>query len=317
MRITERIDRATLILNDRLLTKPPAPRSVKIEATGGQCNYRCSFCTLKDRAEQPTQAMDWNLYCRLCDEMREAGVEELGLFYISEPFFKPQRLVESIKYAKKVGFPYVFITTNGSMANKDNVRLAMEAGLNSIKFSINFSDDEQFQSITQRPAKNYHWALENLRITRETRDAGGFDCGIYASSIQFTGEQQERMQKIVTEQVLPYVDEHYWLPLYSFGGADVEGVGKPIAGNQGRIGALRDGLPCWALWEGHIRSSPDGKSAYLSACCFGSDDRFDVADLTETSFMAGWHSEEFQKLREAHIKRDVTGTACEKCLAYA
>ncbi len=315
--ITERIDRTTLITHDRLLAKPPAPRSVKIEATGGQCNYRCSFCTLKDRAEQSTRAMDWGLYKRLCREMREAGVEELGLFYISEPFFKPLRLVESVRYAKQIGFPYVFVTTNGSLASEPHVEMAMQAGLNSIKFSINFSDDEQFTKITSRPAKNYKWALENLRSARRIRDKLGYDCGIYASSIQFTGEQQQKMEAIVNEHVLPYVDEHYWLPLYSFGGSDVAGVGKPIAGNQGRIGALRDGLPCWALWEGHIRASPDGSRAYLSACCFGSDDRFDVADLTDTSFMDGWHSEAFQELRRAHINKNVKGTACEQCLAYS
>lgn len=317
MKITERIDRVTLITKDKLSVRPPAPRSVKIEATGGMCNYRCGFCTLAKREEQPTAAMDWDLLCRLLDEMRAAGVEEVGLFYISEPFFKPQRLEAATRYAKQIGFPYVFVTTNGSLANETWVERVMAAGLDSLKFSINFSDDEQFTKITGRPARNYEWALENLKKAREIRDAKGYKCGIYASSIQFTGEQQEKMEKIIAEKVAPYVDEHYWLPLYSFGGADVRGVGKPIAGNQGRIGALREGLPCWSLWEGHIRSSTDGRKAYLSACCFGSDGTFDVADLTQMSFMDAWHSEPFQKLREAHIKKDVTGTVCSKCLAYA
>lgn len=316
MKITERIDRVTLIEEARKSVTPPAPRSVKIEATGGLCNYRCSFCTLRSRAEQPTQAMDWELYKRIMREMREAGVEEVGLFYISEPFFKPLRLIECIRYAKELGFPYVFITTNGSLANEAHVDMAMAAGLDSIKFSINFSDDEQFTKITGRPARNYGWALENLKVARRIRDEKGYDCGIYASSIQFTGEQQAKMEAIIEKHVKPYVDEHYWLPLYSFGGSDVAGVGKPIAGNQGRIGALRDGLPCWSLWEGHIRSSTDGKKAYLSACCFGSDGKFDVADLSQVSFMEAWHAPEFQRLRQAHLTKDVTGTVCEKCLAY-
>lgn len=316
MKITERIDRVTDIEDFRRSVKPPAPRSVKIEATGGMCNYRCGFCTLAKRETQPTASMDWELYKRLAREMREAGVEELGLFYISEPFFKPLRLIECIRYAKEIGFPYVFITTNGSLANEAHVDRAMAEGLDSIKFSINFSDDEQFTSITGKPARNYAWALENLKTARKIRDEKGYKCGIYASSIQFTGEQQEKMEAIIKEKVLPYVDEHYWLPLYSFGGANVDGIGRPIAGNQGRIGALRDGLPCWSLWEGHIRSSTDGRKAYLSACCFGSDGKFDVADLSEVSFMDAWLSEKFQELRKAHLAKDVTGTVCEKCLAY-
>ena len=87
----------------------------------------------------------------------------------------------------------------------------------------------------------------------------------------------------------------------------------PTAGNQGRIGALRQPLPCWAVsTEGHVRA--DG---HLSACCFGADDKFDMGDLTQQSFMEAWHSETFRQLRRAHLKRDVSGTVCEDCIAYA
>lgn len=314
--ITQRIDRVTLIEQSKKSLAPPAPRSVKIEATGGQCNYRCRFCTLKDRVEQPTRPMDWDLFCRIMREMKEAGVEEVGLFYISEPFFLPRRLIACIEYAKELRFEYVFVTTNGSLATPQWVEEAMRVGLNSIKFSVNFVDEDQFVSITQRPAINYRRALDNLRRAREVRDAGGYDCGIFASYIQFTGDQELAMERILNERVRPYVDECYALPLYSFGGSEINGVGKPTAGNQGRIGALRDGLPCWSLWEGHIRSSADGSRAYLSACCFGSDGRFDVADLSRVGFMDAWHSAPFQELRRAHLAKDVSGTVCEKCLAY-
>lgn len=87
---------------------------------------------------------------------------------------------------------------------------------------------------------------------------------------------------------------------------------SPTAGNQGRIGALRDPLPCWsAFTEGHVRA--DGG---LSACCFDSDGKFEMGNLTKQSFMEAWNSETFQKLRFAHLKKDVTGTICEGCLAY-
>jgi len=34
------------------------------------------------------------------------------------------------------------------------------------------------------------------------------------------------------------------------------------------------------------------------------------------SFMEAWNSEPFVKLRAAHLKKDVIGTVCEKCVAY-
>ena len=41
-----------------------------------------------------------------------------------------------------------------------------------------------------------------------------------------------------------------------------------------------------------------------------------MADLTATSFLEGWGSEAFRRLRVAHLAKDVTGTQCEDCVAY-
>ena len=114
----------------------------------------------------------------------------------------------------------------------------------------------------------------------------------------------------------PYVDEHYWLPLYSMGAVATqreEELGyRPIAGNQGRIGALREPLPCWsAFTEGHVTSS-----GMLSACCFDADGRFAMADLNITSFLDAWRAPAFQELRRAHLQKNVHGTVCEGCIAY-
>ena len=224
-------------------------------------------------------------------------------------------LPEAIKYAKDVGFPYVFLTTNGSLANTDKVKDCMASGLDSLKFSMNNSDIEQFESVAGVKGKLWERSIENLKAAKKVRDDGGYKCGLYASSIRYNGEQQERMQSLVKE-ILPFVDEHYWLPLYSMGSLSAEREAelgyRPTAGNQGRLEALRDPLPCWsAFTEGHI--THDGK---LSACCFDAADKWTMADLNEVSFMDGWNSLEFQALRSAHLKKDVTGTICEDCIAY-
>ena len=64
--------------------------------------------------------------------------------------------------------------------------------------------------------------------------------------------------------------------------------------------------------EGHV--TYDGS---LSACCFDHDGRFNMGDLTTTPFLEAWNSAPFQKLRTANLAKDVTGTACEKCIAHA
>lgn len=87
---------------------------------------------------------------------------------------------------------------------------------------------------------------------------------------------------------------------------------RPTAGNQGRLGQLREPLPCWsAFTEGHVTA--EGR---LSACCFDATANWTMGDLNQQSFMDAWNSEPFVKLREAHLRRDVSGTVCEQCIAY-
>jgi len=315
MGITDRIDAITDNSCGRLTAKMPAPKSVKIELTG-RCNYRCGFCALRTREKQPKEDMDFDLFRRITQEMRDAGVEEIGVFYLGESFVVPELLVDAIKWCKKIGFPYVFITTNGSLCDPVTVEKCMIAGLDSLKFSINAADTEQFREVMGVKPALFVDALENLKDARYVRDTGGYSCGIYASSIKYDGEQQAKMEKLIDEKVLPYVDEHYWLPLYSMGSMatqrEAELGYKPTAGNQGRLGKLRDPLPCWsAFTEGHVTAS--GK---LSACCFDADSRWTMADLNKQTFMEGWNSEEFINLRFAHLANDVTGTPCEECVAY-
>jgi len=314
--ITERIDNTTGIPPGYLKAAPPAPKSVKIEISP-RCNYRCGFCALRTREVQPKWDMDFGLFQRITREMREAGVEEIGVFYLGESFMNPRLLVDCIAWLKgEIAMPYVFLTSNASMSFPEAVEACMKAGLDSLKWSVNAADEAQFEKIMGVSGRLFRRALENIQAAWEVRIRGGFKTGLYASSIHYDGAQQERMEQLLAERVRPYVDQHYWLPLYSMGAFATqreEELGfRPTAGNQGRIGALREPLPCWsAFTEGHVTA--EGR---LSACCFDATAGWTMGDLSGQSFMEAWNSEPFVKLRAAHLRKDVGGTPCEKCIAY-
>ena len=317
MTITERIDAVTLIPPQFLKAEAPAPKSVKIEISP-RCNYRCGFCALRTREVQPKGDMDFGLFCRITTEMREAGVEEVGMFYLGESFIGPELLLKCIEWVKgELGFPYVFLTSNASIADPEHVEQCMAAGLDSLKWSVNAADAEQFRAVMGVSPKLFRKALDNIRAAWGVRQRGGYKTGLYASSIRYDGAQQARMESLLASDVLPYVDQHYWLPLYSMGSFATqreEELGyRPTAGNQGRLEALREPLPCWsAFTEGHVTA--DGN---LSACCFDANANWTMGNLVETPFMAAWNSRKFVDLRAAHLKRDVRGTVCESCIAYA
>jgi radical SAM protein with 4Fe4S-binding SPASM domain len=309
MSISQRIDAITAIPEAYRHEVIPAPKSCKIELTSN-CSLRCSFCdnvNLKNKGE-----MKWEDFTILCDDLRAVGVEELGVFYIGESMMLDW-LADAVRYAKEVaGFPYVFLTTNGQNTTPEKLEAVMAAGLDSLKFSINFADAEQFAEVARVKPKLFRKALDSIKDARRIRDEGGYACKLYASSIKFDGEQAAKMQ-VVIDEILPFLDEHYFLPLFSFGSDRVterEGeLGlKPVAGNPGRADMMREPLPCWAVFtEMHI-----DRYGNLNACCFGGDS-FIMGNGRRQGVMEVWNNEEFQSLRRAHLARDVTGTPCEHC----
>lgn len=310
--ITKRIDAITAIDPAYATDTPPAPRSVKVELTA-RCDFKCFFCASHQRLRDKSD-MTLERFAALCEELVAEGVEEVGVFYLGESFILKD-LHEYVYAAKSAGVPYVFLTTNGLKATPERVAEVMSAGLDSLKFSLNWAGEEQFEEVTGMPGKLFDKVLSNIVAARGVRERLGVDCGVYASSILYDGAQQELMAKIV-EYVKPHVDEHYYLPLYNQGAltTDVsqERGFRPIAGNQGRVGALRDPLPCWsAFTEGHV--TYDGR---LSACCFDHSSDWEMGDLNEVSFMEAWHSDKFKALRAAHLRKDVAGSPCEHCVAW-
>jgi hypothetical protein len=246
----------------------------------------------------------------------------------------PDLLIKEIRYAKKIGFPYVFLTTNGSLLTSGLLFDLMEAGLDSLKFSINAKDDAQFESVMGVKAKNYHKALNAIQQAREVRDTFGFKTKLYASYIKFDGKQADEMENLLAEYVKPYVDQVYALPLYSMGlrAKEIEEATgfAPTHGNMGRVDEntglpKRRGIPCWSVFrEGHVRINPDNGHPILSACCFGSDSRFDICDLMDyDDFMDAWNHPKLQEIRAAHLKcletgdaSPLSGTMCAVCIAY-
>ncbi len=313
--ITDRIDAVTRIPPEYMKAAPPAPKSVKIEISP-RCNYRCGFCALRTREVQPKWDMDFKLFKRVTREMREAGVQEIGVFYLGESFMAPRLLVDCIDYLKnEIGMPYVFLTSNASMAFPEAVEACMKAGLDSLKWSVNAADEAQFEKVMGVAGKLFYRALDNIQAAWELRK--DYKTGLYASSIHYDGEQAAKMESLLKERIIPYVDQHYWLPLYSMGAfattREAQLGYRPTAGNQGRLEALREPLPCWsAFTEGHVTAEGN-----LSACCFDATANWTMGDLNKQSFMEAWNAPAFVKLRAAHLKKDVCGTVCERCVAYS
>jgi MoaA/NifB/PqqE/SkfB family radical SAM enzyme len=288
---------------------PPIARSAKIEITS-DCDLHCRFCS-QTRHPREAREMSRIFFVRLARQLRDAGVERLGLFYIGESMLC-EWLPQAIEYAKhECGFPHVFLTTNGLAATPRRVRACMLAGLDSLKFALNFSSRSELRALAGGGPDDLCAILANVKAARRIRDelaTPGHRCGLHASSLAYDERQPARMRRLLAA-MRPHLDSHYWLPLYG-----PEGVPRRACGALAHLAtpAPRKPVPCWPIFtQAHI--TRDGK---LSACALDASPRFHMGDLTTTSFRDAWQSGRFQQLRAAHLAADVRGTVCEHCIGY-
>lgn len=304
--ITQRVESVTRLAGAVESTTPPFPRAAKVELVA-RCDFDCSFCA-SSKHPRAIADMTQDTFQRLASGLRRMGVEELGLFYIGEPFLCAW-LPEAVRYAKHVcGFPHVFVTTNGYAATGARVSACIRNGLDSLKFAFNWSGPEQLCALTRRAPEDYGVVLANLRSARKVRDEAehetGHHCMLTASSLAYDASQAARMAPVL-EQITPLVDEHYWLPLLGHAGP-----GKRAGAGAGAVPVKP--LPCRALFTvAHITAD-----ARLAACPLDASPRFHMGDVERAPYTHAWRSPAFRALRDAHLKRDVRNTVCSQCIAY-
>ena len=91
--------------------------------------------------------------------------------------------------------------------------------------------------MVQVKKKLFYRAIANVKQAFEIRERCKYKTKLYASSIQYDGDQEKKMDGFLNEYIRPYVDEHYFLPLYTFGAGAIEREEeldwKPTPGNTG------------------------------------------------------------------------------------
>ena len=140
---------------------PPYPlKGLHIELSN-VCNHQCLFCANR-KMSRKKGFIDEDFLRRILKEAYEEGFREVGYYANGEPFVSP-RLAQYISWAKEIGFTYVYIDTNGGATEFDKIEEAIDAGLDSIKFSINGTSRENYKLIHGRD--DFDRAINNLKKT--------------------------------------------------------------------------------------------------------------------------------------------------------
>ena len=294
-------DRKKNIKKGKYCEVPPFPREIFLDLTSF-CNHTCVFCSnphIKNK-----QYMEDDMVMRVLREAYECGVRDLGLYATGESFLV-KKLPEYVAEAKKIGYEYLFITTNSALATPERVKPVLDAGLDSIKFSISAGRRETYKLIQGKD--DFDKVLENLKWVSQYRKESGLNYRMYVTMV-YTNKTEEEVE-ILRNIVEPLIDEWDPHPLNNQ-------CGNMFENNE--LGDINDQNPrarghteiCFQPFKS-FTVTPEG---LISACVLDYSKDLIAGDLTKNSLKEIWEGEIYKNFRKRHLNKDLKGLICYNCM---
>lgn len=290
-----------------LMEQPPFPKkSLLIEVTN-LCNHRCIFCAHK-KMKRKQGTINFDFCCHVLQDAFDNGCREVGFYATGEPLLYKQ-LSEVISKAKKIGYTYTYITTNGILLSESKIKEICDAGIDSIKLSINAVNRRKYNFIHGKD--NFEAVIDNLKQLYLYREQRNLNYKIFISYIA-TKYTEDDMEEFLYKYQ-QYCDEIVFLPVINQTGMNCEIeelacvkehnllVNKPISH-----------IPCSRVFTGLLVTY----EGYLSACCADFENQLIIADLNKVSLKEAWNSNKAIEIRKRHIQRDVSGLICDNCCTF-
>lgn len=281
--------------------RPPLPRNMLVELSNG-CNHACVFCA-NPLMKRGVGRMDGALLERVMAEAAANGCEEIGFYTTGEPLIHKQ-LDHFTATARDLGFGYIYISTNGALATPERMRRLLDAGMNSIKFSINAGTRETYAMIHGRD--DWDTVMGNLKALSEYRAETGKAVSLSVSCV--VTRQSEGEKEALRDAVGDWVDEIYFVPSGNQTG-NMAAAQTLFVGEASASGGRGDGGTC-PLPFMRLHITVEG---YLTLCCTDYQNYLAVEDLNGQSLMDAWHGPHFIEARRRHLEQRLEGTLCGNC----
>ena len=176
-----------------------APTTLNVEATN-VCNLRCVMCPQRTM-RRARGFMDVELFRAILDEAADMGVTQVGLHTVGESILHPQ--LDRFVAASKARGLYTYLDVNGNAIAPGMHERLLDAGLDSLKFSMDAADPETYAKI--RRGGDFHKVMENLKTFDRLRKERGHPMRLYAFYIICALNEQG--VAAFKDVVGPYVDE--------------------------------------------------------------------------------------------------------------
>ncbi|CAO3439965.1 radical SAM/SPASM domain-containing protein [Azospirillum doebereinerae] len=284
--------------NDLLTPVPPFPKKVMLELSNG-CNHACLFCA-NPHMQRQVGRMEPDLALRLIAEAYEAGAEEIGFYTTGEPFVH-RELARFTAEASRLGYRYIFMNTNGALATPERAKPVLDAGVHSIKFSINAGSRETYRSVHGKD--DFNAVMANLESISRYRSEKSLALWL-AVSMVVTRPVAHEVDEL-RARVMPFVDEFITFECGSqvsqmSAAEQLLAVGKEDPRHQAVCSQ-----PFTVLYL--------TQEGYLNLCCIDYHNYLAVADARMRPLKDVWLAPEFQDIRSRHLNGTLAGTLCGAC----
>lgn len=283
-----------------LAALPPIPKNMMVELSNA-CNHACLFCTSPNMTRKVSR-IDVRILERILQEAKEAGVEEVGFYTTGEPFMH-KSLDVFVHKASELGFRYIYISTNGALASPERAKKVIDAGLNSIKFSINAGSRESYRLV--HGSDDWDLVMSNLEYISRYRKLLGRPLQLFVTFIvtRHTAHEVDAFRKLVG----PLVDEIMFHQVHNQSGQMNEAQ-EMLTGPETKQGFKTDNICMMPFNRLHVTCE-----GFLTLCCVDYQNYLTVADLKEVSLADAWRSTVFQEMRIRHLDGNLKGTLCGNC----
>lgn len=125
------------------------------------CNHRCNFCSNSDYRTVKSQ-VSLNEFVKIMTNLTQyVEVSELGLSAKGEILINKD-ITPIIQASKNLfAISYVYFSTNGALLTRSKSIELLEAGIDSIKFSINALNAEEYKKV--HDADDFRLVIQNLK----------------------------------------------------------------------------------------------------------------------------------------------------------
>lgn len=273
------------------------PAEIMIEATNC-CNNKCFFCgSLVSKRKRGH--MDKQMMLRLISEAYDNGARKISFHGMGEPCLC-KNLASYVDAAKRKGYIYIYLDTNGILATPEVMFPVIDAGLDSLKFSIHAATDETYKKITNNDA--FRLVKENFVKVSSYIKEKNINCrliGYFAESTINCNELD-----VFRSIFEPYASELWISPIHNASGVKPENSDFTVNKNI----VLMKKLPCVEL--NRMIISWEGKAMACSTDWTGS---LIYGDASTQSLKELWNCEKILQIREEHENIKCLNEICKKC----